>query len=235
MRKIIILFVLMFCLLPLTASADFSRGVRFGVITKASVSGYIKKSLECDMLIGVDSMPYQVVSRSTDSKGRTSESVRTVNPWKFSGDVTFKDVVDEVAGELVYVEYNQEYINTGMVYNTDYRILDIGRILDPFPGKDAFDSDFGKAGKSDGFRIGYIVKASQKGLLVDSWEVTIQEGSGGNKFIDMSVTDKALYDFIYKCVKTGAKVKILYKDLGVLNILDPLKDTRYRVIGVIKL
>lgn len=226
MKKFFFVGACLLAMLPSAVLAEFSNGVKFGTITKASVSGYFNKSLECTMLLGVDSTPFYI---------KTQDGERSVNPWHFSGDLVYKDSVNEIAGENAYVEYEQVYFNTGTKYSTEYKIVAVGRTLSPFPEKQCIIEEDGISGKSDGFRIGYIVKASRKGTLVNSWEITLQEGNSGNKFFDMSVDNEKLYEFIFNCVKSGQKVKVLYKDLGVLNFLDPLKDTRYRIVGVIKL
>lgn len=208
------------------AGGQFSEGIRFGIITKASAKGMFNKSCEGEMFIGNESTPYSYYVGSGDSRRK-----KTLNPWMFSGKVDFVSPAQEIMGEKCYITYEQAHFNTGANFDTDYRIKEI-KPLKALPSQKEFKLQMKSGFKSDGVRIGYICKASQKGMLVNSWEIILQEGLAGGKFIEMTITDKAMYDYAKECVMSGARVKVKYIDEGILGNMNMSNDTRYRITSI---
>ena len=203
----------------------YSEGYRMGQVTKFSVKGWATKSGEGQMLMGREGTPYAI--HSTDSDGHTTKKV--INPWYFSANVNKKNAINEFAGEYAWIRYEQAQIKNPLAYDTDYMVKEIAgptRTEMTRPCNDPSAS----GSRSEGFRVGRIVKASSKGHLSKSFEIIIQVGNSGNQFKNMSISSPALYNCAVGVLKSGKKVKVEYVESHFHNPLG--SDTSYSVKSI---
>lgn len=202
---------------------EYSNGYRMGEVTKFSMKGLMMKSGEGQMLMGSESTPYI----TTDSDGNKT----TINPWYFSvSDKVMRGKVNNAIGQYVVVGYSQSHIKNINV-DTSYEITSVEGISQPRT-EGCTASNYTSGIKSEGKRTGRIVKASSKGVMVDSWEIMIQQGNSGNQFKNMSISkDQTLYDCAVEFLKAGQKVVIEYDQSAVnLNVFG--RNTTYDVISI---
>ena len=83
---------------------------------------------------------------------------------------------------------------------------------------------------SDGNRIGRFTKASNKGHMNKSYEVTLQVGTEGSNFLDMSLDDTQLYNHILKYMESATVAKVYYKEKFIANPFS--EDTPYEIYKV---
>lgn len=206
---------------------NYSHGWRMGQLVKFSVKGLIFKSGEGQLLMGRESTPY--IKTWTDSDGKVHK--KTINPWYFSS--TNKKLWPELqsnVGNYVVLEYKQSHVKMPNV-DTDYEILNIEQILHLKLNKVCRAEKYIEGSKSEGIRVGRIVKASSKGTLVNSFEVMMQIGNSGAQFKNMSITDPKLFQCAVEYLKAGQKVRVRYSESIVnLNILS--RETSYDVISI---
>lgn len=185
----------------------FSEGYRMGQLSKFSVKGLFKKSGEGTMMLGADSTPFSI--RVSD------DEVKTLNPWHFSSDVVDSAKFTPFIGEYVWIRYNQASVGS-VLYDTTY----MGQEIAPVTRKPASACSIppvkGGVQYSGGSRVGRIVKTSYKGTFsgVKTWEVILQEGNSGNKFVEMSITDEGLYNCSVEWLKSGMQVKVDYVQIA---------------------
>lgn len=225
MRRILgvlLILIVVFCLIS-TTRAEYSSGYRMGLLAKISEKGWMTKSTEGEILLGRDS--FMVWRGDGDAK-------QCFNPWKFSAPKEPISMLSSFAGQYVWVKYEQVQINNPLKYDTDYRIIEIYKPDRSLPKKDFYEipPNFG-AEKSEGIRVGRIVKISKKGRLIKTWETIIQEGKEGSSFIEMSITDEGLFNYMVECLKSAKKGKNLLWDKGITGTVS-FKDTRYRIYKV---
>lgn len=198
----------------------YSVGYRVGMISKFSVKGLMNKTGEGQMLMGRESTPYIVTYKCGD--GDTCR--KTINPWYFSMDKKDSHLMKPFAGEYVWVQYNQAQVKSPM-FDTDYLITQIGNIKRDTQLKTCVDPNV-DGSKSEGVRVGRIVKASMKGVMSKTGEVMVQLGNAGNQFKNMSVTD-TMYDCAVTALKSAKKVKVHYVQSWFRNPFS--SDTTYAV------
>lgn len=201
----------------------FSVGYRVGMITKFSVKGLMSKTGEGQMLMGRESTPYVV----TYSCGDGDTCRKTINPWYFSMQQQDAHLMQPYAGEYVWTQYNQAQVKSPL-YDTDYLITQIGKIDRVTPVRACVDKTASGA-KSEGVRVGRIVKASMKGHMSKTGEIMIQVGNAGNQFKNMSVT-KEMYDCAVTALKSAKKVKVHYAQSWFRNPF--ASDTTYAVTKI---
>lgn len=188
-------------LLASVSSAEpYSQGFRMGVIQKISVKGMMTKSLEGQLNMGREGAPYY----TKDSEGNKT----WINPWYFSGNPSQQSYVNENVGEYVWAEYHQSKMPT-IKYSTSYLIKTIDKVTRQEPN--SCSSETAEGTKSEGFRMGRIVKASYKGMMVKSYEIIVQEGNSGGKYKHMSMSDPRMYDCAVAWLKSGKSARISYK------------------------
>lgn len=200
----------------------FSQGYRMGQLSKFSVKGIAVKSGEGQLLMGREGTPYVIVS--TDSEG--NETKKTINPWYFSAPSSKQNEVSQYAGEYVWVSYNQAHIQNPLQYDTDYLLTSIQPVSREYPDVSC-EMEEPSGAKSDGFRVGRIVKISQKGTVAKSFEAMIQIGNAGNQFKNMSVESAEMFNCAVSFLKSGMKVKIFYNESLLRNPLN--RDTSYYI------
>jgi len=203
----------------------YSDGYRVGMITKFSVKGFMVKSGEGQMLMGRESSPY--VKQCVTNKGEDCST--TINPWYFSADTKDSEMIMQYAGEYAWVHYQQARVKSPN-YDTEYLVNEIGAPVRG--GQPATCVDQAVSGaKSDGVRVGRIVKASRKGTISKTYEILIQVGNAGNQFKNMSLDSEQMYQCTVDILKTAKAVKVYY----VQNFLrlNPFgEDTTYRVARI---
>ena len=228
MKKLVAgMIMLMVMALAATAMAggvgNYSKGVRMGQVTKFSVKGMIMKSGEGQMLMGSDSTPYVI----TDKEGNR----KMINPWAFSSlDRGMQNQLNGVIGEYVVLSYDEAHMKFPNV-DTAYTITGIEQIQ-PALDKICVARDFTKGSNSDGTRMGRFVKASTKGLMVDSYEIMFQQGNAGAQFKNMSISkDKALFDCAVAFLKAGQRVKINYNE-SIINLNVFGRNSNYDIVRI---
>jgi hypothetical protein len=203
-----------------------SNGFRWGHITKLSkqmFTGYY----EGEMLVGANSTMIQ--TSSTDANGNTT--IETMNPWNFT--ISDERVIEELKtvmakqGGYATVSYEQlqipgigmdsDYIITGAYEKTTKPVVECG------------NKNVSSGWKSGGFRQGRVVKMSKKGLIVPSFELTIQQGDSGNNFHQMSLPNGELAKCLLDVLASNTNVTINYNDARMINP----QDTTYEITGII--
>jgi hypothetical protein len=207
------------------AHADYSEGYRMGMLEKYSVSGMLTKSGEGFLNLGREGTP--VIE--TDKKGNK----KYINPWAFSASSDRlskfnQNYMNQFAGQYVVIKYRQDFFNTGISQKTDYNIESIDAV-NPMQNKPMTCEDpTAKGVKSDGFRVGRLVKASTKGTLNKTYEVTMQVGNSGNLYFPMSALSKEMYDCVIANLKSAKQVKVFYAKSWVNFI----QDTNYSIAKI---
>ena len=207
----------------------YSDGYRMGQLTKFSIKGLTKwtKSGEGQLLLGNEST---IAERTVkDADGNTS-TVR-FNPWHFSStDKGIQKQLQQRIGDYVVVKYNQARIKNPNV-DTDYEIVTVNDIGSPLK-ETCTAKKYDTGGKSQGKRVGRIVKASRKGHVGKSWEILIQQGNSGSQFKAMSISDdEALYNCAVGYLKAGQKVKVSYEESFVnLDVFG--RNTNYDIVKI---
>lgn len=202
----------------------YSEGYRMGQITKFSVKGLMTKSGEGQMLMGREGTPYIIYGK--DSDGNTTK--RVINPWYFSAEISQADKINEFSGEYAWIRYEQAQIRNFISYDTDYMVKEIDKPTKEEP-VECIDRK-ADGSKSEGFRVGRIVKASKKGHLSDSYEIIIQVGNSGNQFKHMSIISPDMFQCAVDTLKSGKKVKIEYSQSFFHNPLG--QDSSYNVKSI---
>ncbi len=187
-----------------------SAGYRMGQLTKYSIRGWWGKTGEGTMLLGNESGPFQIPTH-TDKDGRTT--YRTLNPWDFSTDVEQKGSFEGKVGEFVWIRYNQAQYKNPFKYGTNYMAVEIEPVAQKLP--QACSAPQPQGGYSAGTRSGRVVKASLKGDFegLKTYEIILQEGMAGSKFIEMSITDPKLYECAIQWLKSGMSMKVDYSQV----------------------
>lgn len=202
---------------------EYSTGYRMGQLTKFSVKGMMFKSGEGQMLMGADSTPYQI----SDGDG----GMKTINPWYFSStDKSVHPLLEQKIGEYVVISYNESHVKMPNV-DTAYEVTMVEEISAPLD-RVCVASNITKGSNSDGERVGRIVKASAKGMAVDSYEIMFQQGNAGAQFKNMSISkDKDLFDCAVAYLKAGQRVKITYNE-SIINLNIFGRDTNYDIVRI---
>ncbi len=202
----------------------YSEGYRMGQLSKFSVKGMMFKSGEGQLLMGREGTPYVI----TSSNGDGGSKQKVINPWYFSADPTMVDEINNYAGKYVYIEYKQAQIKSPK-YDTDYMVTDIKPVTRKDLSRTCVD-DSASGKKSEGFRIGRIVKVSKKGHLAKTYEVMIQVGNAGNQFKAMSISSDEMYRCALEALQGGRKVKVNYIQSFLRNPL--AQDTSYNIHSI---
>lgn len=228
MKKILVASLLALSVNAMASGVgEYSTGYRMGQITKSSVKGLMMKSVESQMLMGSESTP--LVRTKTDSEGKPYQV--TINPWYFSSpDLSMMKVLEPLVGEYAVIQYKQYHLSAPNV-DTDYEVVNVLPIAEPM-NKTCTAQSYHDGMKSGGIRVGRIVKASTKGVLVNSYEIMMQQGNAGNQFKNMSISsDPALYECAVQFLKAGQKVKVHYSQ-SIVN-LDLLgRNTSYDIVKI---
>lgn len=215
-----------------TSSGDwntYSKGVRMGQLTKFSVRGLFIESAEGELLAGNESTPLKVPYRCGENTCH-----RSINPWLFSADNTNASIMETLkksVGQYVVLKYEQKNINNPFAYSTGYRITS-ATLVDQSITPSACQAPESASGgsRSDGERVGRIIKVSDKGILSKTWEVTMQVGNSGSQFHQMSVNDVKTANCLLTWLKSGKKVSVTYNQSYIYNPLT--QETSYQLIKV---
>jgi hypothetical protein len=208
------------------ASATYSHGWRMGLLYKLSEKSnwtrlFLRDTGEGEIMLGVN---------SARAEWRGGDGGAQFNPWAFSASPEQARQYVGLEGRMVAVEYRQVMNRWhGWKGDTAYRLL----------GMTPIDPRLGPAGgvevkrhglRSEGRRIGRLVKVTRKGFATKSWEVTLQEASGGNNFLEMSLLDDEIYDAAIEYLRSGRLLSVSYIESLVRNPLN--RDTNYAIIGI---
>lgn len=200
------------------ATSTYSEGARAGTLTKYSSKGLLRRTGEGELQLGMNSSDINV----SEAQGQVIE-----NPWKFSSSEEIYEANRHYLDTSVYIEYRQPYIAIGWWGDTNYRVRDISPLLDLKPESCGTEGQSGQ--RSEGSRVGRIVKVSTKGLF-NTHEIIIQMGEMGNQFIAMSIIDDEILSCAFQFMMSGTKVKIHYEDDYIRNPL--VQKTSYTVTGI---
>lgn len=202
----------------------YSEGYRIGQVSKFSVKGLMFKSGEGQMLVGNESTPYIRTYKCGDSTCK-----KTVNPWYFSATKDYGPKIDPVIGDYAVLRYTEAQVKMPN-YDTPYMIKEVLSVEPDLAPKECNAVKFDKGSKSEGKRVGRIVKASQKGHLNKTYEVQMQMGNSGNQFKNMTISDPTLYECAVKFLKSGKKVKVEYSESFIR--IPGLEDTAYDIVSI---
>lgn len=204
----------------LAGFGGYSEGYRMGRITKMSIKGMIVDSGEGELMMGKDSDVWATYTK--DSNGKQIANVR--NPWAFSTSKSAAPTIMNYQGKYVWVKYQESMVGVPS-RDTKYSIIEINNVTRQPASCKAVTNDGGL--KSNGTRTGRIVKASLKGNVMKTWEVTIH--MGGKNFIDMSISDEGMYNCAVEWLKSGKEVNLHYVQKAWNVSFD---ETDYRVIKI---
>lgn len=215
----------------------FSEGYRMGQLVKFSEKGMILRSGEGELLLGNESTPLMVQKTvPCSSSGKHSHTCTRqveVNPWKFSVDLKDQPLIQKLNannGEYVVMKYKQSIIQNPFTNDTSYVITDVEPVNRKATSAKCEAKHKADGAKSDGTRIGRIVKIGYRGNILKSWEVQMQVGNSGSKFISMSVSEEELAKCLTEnYLKTGAKIKLTYNQSYLRNPL--ARDTNYDILS----
>lgn len=218
--------VFFFVLSVATSNAEISNGYRMGMLNKVSASGWIAKSTECQLSMGVDGTPMVLTWTTTDDKGRVTNHKNMINPWKFTYKGPRK--IGEFIGTYMVIPYEKEYFRNWFTEDTPYIVKDFLPIEEtPLPENMATSKEY-DAKKSEGALVGRIVQASYHGRVFKTYEATVQVGIGGGQYQFMTMADEVIYNFGVEALKRGTLLKISYVDLGVMNQITTANNS-YRI------
>lgn len=228
--KKLVLCLLCLCLLPLPALAEVSDGWRMGLVVDGKESGWVSKSFEGELNMGVDGMPMTITRRRVDGKGKTRTVEDVVNPWRFTSGKAGNPA--PWVGKYVFVKYTRKFLRNPLAADTHYDVTEIHDILDtPMPSDSSATDGSKRVAKADGALVGRIVQASRHGLAVKTLELTVQVGNGGGQYKFMSCADDAVYDFAVEALKRAKMVRISYEKLGIMSI-GSFANTDFRITRI---
>ena len=217
---VLVVSAILFGIFNHAQAADYSEGYRMGVVTKFSSKGFISKSWEGQMLLGRDGSPYSV---------KTEKGTVEVNPWRFSADNSTSAAIQAKAGDYVWIKYTEDYISKSITKDTPYTVIDIQSVTRKAPVEFCLSAK-ATPGKSDGLRVGRIVKMSSKGTVMKSNEILFQMGNSGNQFKAMSISDIEIAKCAIDFLKSGQSVKIFYTQSAFNTGL--FDDTSYNIYRI---
>ena len=203
-----------------------SKGYRLGVLSKCSTPRVplvpLTKTLECEMHMGKES------SQTLFDKGLNKYK----NPFAFSGVASQINEMQEYMAKPVVVEYRYFRSNAAAGVNinrkTNYDLVSISNIDKKLPAQSSFEvTARGILEKSHGVRFGRIVKASEKGDFIDSFEIVLQLGTGGTNFFTMSINKRDMYEYAVEVLKSGKTAKFYYVQSSF-----HLNDTEYNIYKI---
>ncbi|HWQ60512.1 MAG TPA: hypothetical protein VN420_05220 [Candidatus Fimivivens sp.] len=196
----------------------FSEGYRMGQLTKFSIKGLLIKSGEGQLLLGRESTPYSIT---------TGDGTERINPWYFSADPSVCNTLNEKAGDYVVLHYVQSRVANTFVQDTDYTVDKVYGVTRKDPVPRLYEVAKDRGGKSEGVRVGRIVKVSYKGNVNKTYELMLQQGDAGNQFKHMTITDDGMYQYAIKVLMSGKKVKVYYVES--FFVFPGTRDTNYQV------
>lgn len=220
--------MILFAILPVIlagflfyAFGNYSVGARAGDLTKLSLKGFpMFKTGEGELQLGRES------GRAAADKSQSNEE----NPWKFSTKTGMADDAQNLIGDAVVIDYKAPFLTFSWFGDTKYRVTNIGTMDTTTKPEQCGDPGASGGMKSDGQRVGRIVKATTKGTIFITHEISIQIGSSGNQFIDMSIPDNDLYDCAMTFLRTGTMVRVHYGEAYIPNPL--VRKTAYTVTAL---
>jgi len=208
------------------ASATYSHGWRMGLLYKLSEKSnwtrlFLRDTGEGEVMLGVN---------SARAEWRGGDGRAQFNPWAFSASLEQARHYLGLEGRMVAVEYRQVIDRWhGWKGDTAYRLVQMAPV-EPHLGAAAGVEVKRRGLRSEGRRIGRLVKVTRKGIATKSWEVTVQEASGGNTFLEMSLLDDEIFDAAVGYLRSGKLLSISYIESLVRNPLN--RDTNYAIIGL---
>lgn len=202
----------------------YSKGWRAGYLDKLSGRHSFRRLFfstgEGSLLLG---------NESSMVTWRGSDGAEQSNPWFFS---TTNDQVEEfrrLLGTNVAIRYTQimkHWHSFGG--DTDYRIEEIVPINPASAAPCSVDAGSGL--RSNGDRTGRIVKVTRRGTMFKTYEMTLQEGRSGNRFIDMSILDDGMYQCAINFLRSGQMALVSYRETLVRNAA--ARDTNYDIVAI---
>lgn len=205
-------------------SMTYSEGWRMGRLTKYSARSswrrlYLASTGEGELMLGVD---------SASAAWAGSDDQEATNPWIFSSSLGFYEANREMLGKLVAVRYRQVMHRvTSFGGDTDYRAEEVVPLATGPVGACAAE---GRGLRSAGDRVGRLVKVASKGAVAKSWEVTLQEGTGGNRFTEMSILSDEMARCATAYLRAGQLCVVGYRESIVRNPLN--RDTNYDIVSL---
>ncbi len=203
----------------------YSKGVRVGRVEKFGMKGFINKSGEGYMTLGINSSNAYI--RIGDSKKKL------VNPWYFSIHKRKEDLIkklEESQGSYRVIGYNQARVKSGLTGDTEYEVTSVDEIQAKVE-KPCVAADYIKGSKSNSSIVGRIVKASTKGTIAGTNEIMMQVGDSGDNFKELSITGDDMMSCVMDYVMAGQRVKVSYSE-SVFNMRVFSRNTAYDIVKV---
>jgi len=202
----------------------YSQGWRMGRLTKFSARSswrrlYLASTGEGELSLG---------NESSDAVWTGADGQQVTNPWMFSATRDFYETHRELLGRPVGIRYRQiMHRVTAFGGDTDYRAEEIVPLTGEAVGLCAVE---GRGLRSAGERVGRIVKVAEKGSVAKSWEMTLQEGTAGNRFTEMSLLSDEMARCATAYLRAGRLAVLGYRETVVRNPLN--RDTNYDVLNL---
>lgn len=154
---------------------------------------------------------------------RNGEMVQ-VSPWKFTLSSEYYGAMQSLGYQLgdhvtfSYRQYTVKSLSTNALAETDYMYDGVERVSEEsfegyfrkYPEREAGEPFNIIGDKKQSF--GYVVKASQKGACLQTYELIFQIGQADSRqFMVMSIQNKDLYDYAVAALRAARPVEIFYK------------------------
>ena len=201
----------------------YSDGWRMGMLSKVSLRGNpLFKSVEGELLMGNDSSATVV---------KEADQVEFANPWEFSAARSQLPELQQIGGKTVAIHYRQLKLQlTRINGDTDYRVLEVKPVDLSAAPQGCGVQGTSRSTRSDGERVGYLTKVSDRGNLIKTYEVILQLGNAGNQFLAMSILDNDIYKCAQAFLQSGMRVRVNYKQSLIRN--PTARDTTYDIVGI---
>ncbi len=201
----------------------YSEGWRMGLLSKVSLRGNpLFKSVEGELLMGNDSSATVV---------REGGKVLFANPWEYSASRGQLPELQQASGKTVAIHYRQIKLQlTRINGDTDYRVMEVQPVDPSSAPQGCGVQGSTRSTRSDGERVGYLAKVSDRGNVIKTYEVILQLGNAGNQFLAMSILDGAIYRCAQDFLKSGMRVRVNYKQSLIRN--PAARDTTYDIVGI---
>lgn len=201
----------------------YSEGWRMGMLSKISLKGNpLFKSVEGELLMGSDSSAAEV---------KEGDKVLFTNPWEFSAARSKVPELQQNSGRTVAIHYRQLKLQlTKINGDTDYRVVGVEPVNPAAAPQGCGVESSARSTRSDGERIGYLTKVSDRGNFIKTYEVILQLGNAGNQFLAMSILDTPIYKCAAEFLKSGMRVRVNYKQSLIRN--PAARDTTYDIVGI---
>jgi hypothetical protein len=204
---------------------SYSEGWRMGNLTKFSSRGTWKRAFT-----GTGEGTLMMGNESSTATWAGADGQTVHNPWHFSGTNEQVERFRALQGRMVAIRYRQIMKRwSAFQGDTDYFVEDIHPVATDFAGGVCAVPNAGGI-RSEGDRSGRFVKVTAKGTVTKTYECTFQEGTSGNRFVEMSILDRGIYECAINYLRAGRMCVVSYRTTLVRNPL--ARDTNYDIFAI---